>query len=110
LLQECGQAVEPRRPESFVVVEPFEGVAHRLGMKPTGDDAPGLGALDEAGAGQNVEMLHHRRQRHGKRRGELAHRSVRPFGKPHHQCPPRRVGERREGAVERGVLKVNHMV
>jgi len=83
-LQECGEAIEPRRPESFITIEPFEGVAHRLGMEPAGDDAAGFGAREKAGACQHVEVLHHRRQRHRKWRGEFADRNLGPFGEPHH--------------------------
>jgi hypothetical protein len=84
----------------LIAIEPLERVAHRLGVEAAGDDTPGLVAGHEAGVGQHVEMLHDRRQRHRKRRGERAHRKIRLFGEPHHQRAPRRVGKRCEGAVE----------
>jgi hypothetical protein len=81
-------------------MKPLERIAHRFGIEPAGDGAPGFLAGDEAGIGQYVEMLHDRRQRHFERRGELAHRQVRRAGKPHYQSAACRVGERRESAVE----------
>jgi hypothetical protein len=101
--QERGEVGQPLGPEPFVAVEPFEGVPHWLGVEPAGDDAPGLGARDETGIGQYAKMLHHRRQRHRKRRGELAHRKIGLLGKPHYQRAARRVGKRGKGAVERDV-------
>ena len=55
-------------------------------------------------------MLHDRRQRHGKRPGELADRKAFMFPELRNQGAPRRVGERRESAVEGGILILNHMV
>jgi hypothetical protein len=94
----------------LITIEPFERVAHRLGVEAAGDDASGFGARDQAGIGQHVEMLHDRRQRHRERRGERAHRNIRLCGKPHHHRAPRRVGKRRERTVEGCALKVNHVV
>lgn len=82
-------------------MEPFEGVAHRLGIEPAGDGASGLLAGDQAGIGQHVEMLHHRRQRHPERRRERAHRQLGLGGEAHHQRAARRIGKRRESAIER---------
>ena len=97
----------------FVTIEPVEGVAHRLGIEPAGDGAPGLRPGDKPGARQHVEMLHHCRQRHREWRGEFADRQAGLGGKPHHQRAARRIGERGKGAVERGFRggqKLNHMV
>jgi hypothetical protein len=108
-LQKRGKIVEPLGPEPFVSIEPFEGIAHRLGFEPACDRAPGFRARDQSGIRKHVEMLHDRRQRHWERRLQRAHRQARFCGKPHHQRPPRRVGQRRKGAVE-SALTVNHMV
>jgi len=102
-IQKRGQAIEPRSPELFVTVEPFECVPHWLGVETAGDGTPGFGAFDQAGFRQDVQMLHDRRQRHGKRRGKLGHRNIRLPGKPHYQRAPGRIGERGKGAVEGGV-------
>ena len=109
-LQKSREAVETIGPEFFVAIEPFHGVAHRLGLEPAGDDAAGFFARDEAGVRQHVEMLHDRRQRDRKRRAKLADREIRPLGEPHHQRAARRVSERGEGAVEGSGRKLNHVV
>jgi hypothetical protein len=83
---------------------------HRRGGEPAGDGASGLAARDQAGIGQDVEMLHDRRQRYRERRSQRADREVGPLGKPHDQRAPRRVGERSEGAIERAALNLNHLV
>ena len=62
---------------------------------------PDLVRVDQSGVGQHVEMFHDRRQRHLERLGERADGKVRLLGKPRHQGPPRRVGKRSEGAIER---------
>ena len=72
--------------------------------------APRLGALDKAGADQHVEMLHHRRQRHGERLGNRAHRQAVLAREPLENCSPGRIGERCEGAIEMGFRIVNHQV
>lgn len=72
--------------------------------------APGLLALDEPGAGQHVEMLHHRRQRHRERSRDLAHSQSVLARQAIDDGAPRRVGKRRERAVELGVAIVNHVV
>jgi hypothetical protein len=78
--------------------------------EPAGHDAAGLRPADQARIGQDVEMLHDRRKRHGKRARELAHRNVLVLDELRQQRPPRRVGEGGKGSVERGVLTLNHMV
>jgi hypothetical protein len=79
-------------------------------VEAAGDHAPGFAARYQAGVRQHVEMLHDRRLRYRTRRGQRAHRNVRLFGEPHHQRSPRRIGKRRERAVEGRALKVNHLV
>jgi hypothetical protein len=70
----------------------------------------GFLALDEAGPGQHVEMLHHRRQRHRKRRGNLRHRQLVLAREAIEDGSPRRVGERGEGKIEPDLVIVNHLV
>jgi hypothetical protein len=71
-LQKCGEFVEAVGPEALVAVEPRVGSFHRFGAQAAGHCAAALAAGDEAGVGENVEMLHHRRQRHGEGLGQLA--------------------------------------
>ena len=52
-------------------------------------------------ASSTCEVLHHRRQRHVERPGELADRR-RAAAQPLHHDPPGRVGQRLEGEIERG--------
>jgi len=55
-------------------------------------------------------MFHDRRQRHAERLRQRADRQSGLLGEPGQQGPPRRVGKRREGAVERRGIKLNHVV
>ena len=55
-------------------------------------------------------MFHDCRQRQVERLGQRADRKIRLFGEPRDQRAARRVGERGEGAVERGGAKLNHVV
>jgi hypothetical protein len=55
-------------------------------------------------------MFHYRRQRHAERLRQRADRQSGLLGEPGQQGPPRRVGKRREGAVERHGIKLNHVV
>ena len=77
-------------------------------MGPEGIDA--LHSEADPRVGKHIEMFHDRRQRHRKRPRQLAHRKSRIRLEPRQQRPPRGVGERSEGAVEFGVLKLNHWV
>jgi len=90
--------------------EPREGVVQRRGREPAGDGASGLCARNQAGVGQDVEMLHDRRQRNVERRFQRADRKPGLAGEPQHQRAPRRVGQRRKGAIKGGGVKVNHVV
>ena len=71
---------------------------------------PRLLALDEARAGQHVEVLHHRRQRHRERCGDLADGQLRLTRQTVDNGAPRRIGKRREGQIEPGIAIVNHVV
>ena len=55
-------------------------------------------------------MLHHGRQRHLERLCQFRHRDRGAFAQLREQRAPRRIGERRESAVERRVRIVNHEV
>ena len=55
-------------------------------------------------------MLHDRRKRHGKRPRQLAYREAISQLELGEQRATRGVGKRGEGAVESGVLILNHMV
>jgi len=55
-------------------------------------------------------MLHHCRQRHCKWCGEFGHRQSGLLRQLHHQRTARRVRERGKSAVERGSVKLYHMV
>jgi hypothetical protein len=109
-LQECGQATELLGPEPFVAIEPLERLAHRRGVETAGDAAPCFPARDQTGIRKHVEMLHDRRQRDFERLGQRADRQAGLFGKPHHQRPPRRIGERGKSAIERPSINLNHLV
>jgi len=55
-------------------------------------------------------VLHDRRQRHGKRPRQLAYRDAVSQLELSEQLATRGVGKRGEGAVESGVLTLNHVV
>ena len=57
-----GKPVQARRPEPLVSAEPLHRFLHRPGGKPDGDRAARLGAGDQPGMAQHVQVLHHRRQ------------------------------------------------
>jgi hypothetical protein len=97
-------------PEALVPVEPAPRLLHRFRPQPARDDAAGLAARDQPGIGQDVEVLHDRRQRHRERPRKLADRHAAFLSQAGKQRPPRRVGERGEGTIERIGTKVNHLV
>ena len=72
--------------------------------------APSLGALDQAGSRQHVEMLDHRRQRHLEASGNLRDRQFAVLCEPVEDGAPGRVSQRAKGAIELDIAKVNHMV
>ena len=109
-LQECGELIEVVGPEPLVAVEPFVGFVHRLCAQPAGNRAAAFAAGDQPGVRQYVEMLHHSRQRYRKRLSQRANRKAIGLAQPGDHGAPRGVGERSEGAVERGASIVNHLV
>jgi hypothetical protein len=72
--------------------------------------AAALGTLDQVGAGQHVEVLHDRRQRHRERCRKLGHGQLRFAGQTVDDGAPGRIRQGGEGEVELGATKVNHMV
>ena len=73
-------------------------------------DSPALGALDQAGARQHVEMLDHRRQRHVEASGDLRHRQLAVVREPVEDRAPCRVSQCGKRPIELDVAKVNHVV
>ncbi len=59
---------------------------------------------------QHVQVFHDRRQRHRERPGQLAHRKALPLAQLRQQRASRRVGQGREGAIQRAFMTVNHRV
>jgi hypothetical protein len=106
--------IETFGPEALVAVEPLIGAFHRFGAQAAGDCASGFVADDETGVGQDVEVLHHRGQRHREGLGEFTDRNRVLFAQAREQGAPGRVGKGRESAVQ--VLSfvlgsiVNHLV
>lgn len=92
----------------------MHGLLHGRRRQLARDGAPALVARDQAGIGEDVEMLHHRGQRHPERLGQFADRHAVVLVEPRQQRTPRRVGERGEHAVERGafggIFILNHEV
>ena len=89
-------------PELLVAVEPLHGFLHRAGGELNRHSAPGLGARNQAGIGEHVEVLHHGGQRHRERLRQLADRNRVALGQPRKQRAAGRIREGREGAVELG--------
>ena len=98
------------RPVAFVVGEPVHRLLHRLCLDLAGDGAAALAAHDQAGIGQHVEVLHDGGQRHREGTGKLADADPVFCIEPGEQGAPRRIGQRREGAIESRGLIVNHRV
>jgi hypothetical protein len=113
-LHEGGEAIEIVGPEAFITIEPGKRVAHRMSGQPAGDDAAGLFARHEPGIREHIEMLHDRGQRHRKGLRQFADRERIARGELRQHRTPRRVGERRKGAIQRvgfgSIETLNHMV
>ena len=97
-------------PEALVANEPDHGVFHRRCLELAADSAADFVPRYETGVRKDVEVLHHRRQRHGEWLGQFADREAVGFAEPHQQRATRGIGERRESAIERGLLILNHLV
>ncbi len=98
------------RPEALVVIEPVHGLLHWGSGQLAGDGAADLAPCDQSGVRQDVEMFHDGGKRHRKRQRELAYRNAGAAIELREKRPPGRVGEGGKGAVERGVLILNHQV
>ena len=88
--------------------EPTLRFLHGGGVEPARHGAAGLATQDQAGAFEHVEMLEHRRQRHGERFRQRRDGKFTRFAQARQHGTPGRVRERREDAVEEMGLIVNH--
>ncbi len=88
----------------------MHGGLHRRGRQAAAHDAPRLVALYQACTRQHVEVLHDGRQGDRETPGDLGHRKFRLIRQAIDDGAPGRVGERREGQIELGALKLNHVV
>jgi hypothetical protein len=106
--------IETFGPEALVAVEPLIGAFHRFGAQAAGDCASGFVADEQAGVREDVDVLHHRRQRHREGLGEFADRNRILFAQAREQRASGRIGEGRKSAVQilRSVVGsiVNHLV
>jgi hypothetical protein len=103
------QAIDPRVPEGFVTIEPFERALERAPLQPAIDDPADLVARDEPRILEDVEMLDEAGQRHPERLGQIADRLF-PGAQPRERRPAGRVGQRAEDGVETVARILNHMV
>jgi hypothetical protein len=83
---------------------------HRLRGQATRHHPSGLLAREETRIGQDVEMLHDRRQGHRKGLGQFAHRLAVAREELRQQRAPGGIGERGKGAVQRLIAILNHEV
>jgi len=109
-LHKSRKAVETFGPETLVAVEPIHRLLHRSGGQAARHGAAGLGARDQAGIRQHVEMLHDRGQRHREWLRQIAHRNTVLPAEPRQQRAPGRVCKCGKGAVQRRILILNHVV
>jgi len=109
-LHKSGKAIERVGPEALVAVQPVHRLLHRLGRQATRHGAADLFARNQARIRQHIEMLHDRRQRHRKRLRQLTDREAFPAAEPRQERPPRRIRERRKGAVQGLATILHHMV
>ena len=90
--------------------EPALGLLQRRGVEPARYGAAALAAPDQAGDFKHVEMLEHRRQRHGKRRGQRGDGEFRRLAEASQHGASGRIGQGGKDAVQVAGLKVNHEV
>src|SRR5579859_180183 len=108
LREKVAEAVEALLPERAARGDPALGQAQCGGIDTAGAHPPQLLRADQPARLQHLQVLHHRRQRHGQGPRQLADRG-RPAAQALHHAAAGRVRERLEDAVERGVL-VNHLL
>lgn len=95
-------------PEFLVAVEPLHRLFHWSGVQAAEHGPAGLGTFDEAGIGQHIEMLHHRRQRDGEGARQVADRNTVLFDHAGEQGPTCGIRKGGKGAVEVGIFILNH--
>jgi len=88
----------------------MHGSLHRRGRQAATHHPPRLAALDQACTRQHVEMLHDGRQGDRETLGDLGHRQLGLAREAIDDGAPGRVGQRREGKIELGATKLNHVV
>ena len=71
MVQVTAQRIKARGPEFFVTRQPHGGLLHRLGRNRQTDDATVLGAADQTGVFQHLQMFHEAGQRHAMQGGQL---------------------------------------
>jgi hypothetical protein len=106
-LQIGGELVELEFPELAVLLDPFLRVAHRRGHERRAARPAVAAHASESGPLEHADVLGHRGQRHVESAGQIRNASL-AQGKAREDLPPRRIGERGKGGVERGM--VNHVV
>src|SRR5262245_10492969 len=102
------QPIETALPRRAAPGDPFFGRAQRARLDAAGAHPAGLFRLDQAAVLQDLQVLHHRRQRHVERLGQFADRG-RSAAQAFHNYPPGRVGQRLKYAIERAQM-VKHML
>ena len=104
------EGIETAFPEPAVARNPCRGLGERSRLQTAQPYPAILSRADEAGPRQDLDVLQDGRQRHGEWLRELTDGGLR-LGEPRQDGSPRRVGQGREGRVERrGMLIVNHPV
>jgi hypothetical protein len=88
----------------------MHGGLHRCRRQAATDHPPRLASLDQVCTRQHVEVLHDGRQGDRETPGNLGHRQLGLAREAIDDGAPRRVGERREGKIELGATKLNHVV
>jgi hypothetical protein len=110
LVQVTLEGIETAFPEWAVARDPCRGLGERSRLQAASPYPAVLSRIDEAGPRQDLDMLQDGRQRHGEWMRELADGGL-SLGEPRQDGSPRRVGQGREGRVERcRMLIVNHSV
>jgi len=104
------ESVEAVGPEPLVMSKPALRLLQRRGVEPARYRAAAFVPADHASDFKHVEMLEHRRQRHGKRRRQSGDREFRRLAETGQHGAPRRIGQGGKDAVQVMGLIVNHKV
>ena len=94
----------------LVAVQPLHGLFHGRRPEPARDRAAGLGAREQPGLGQNIEVLHHGRQRHANGPRQIGDREALLPSQTREQRTPRRIGQGGKRPIQGGMLILNHEV